>query len=165
MAGPTDIIATLVNIVEGVTPRTMAARAFAASESVAGGFSRDILEDPSRGDTRSFVVRLSDDVPRDDGACGIPGLRLRAVFDIKILYKLADFTLPAMLAAMGEDAGAIIRATQSVTAWDTATTGIVTVVPGEQLTREPAEQDTDTGTRTIGQILTIPLPIVYREAL
>lgn len=164
MAGPTDIIATLTNIVESVTPRTMSARAFAASESATGGFSRDIIEDPSRGRTRSFVVRLSDDMPRDDGAAGTPGRRLRAVFDVKVLYLSSDLTLPAMLAAMGEDAGAIIRATQSVPAWDVATTGIVTVVPGEQLTREPAEQDTETGSRTIGQFLTIPLPIVYREA-
>lgn len=164
MAGPTDIITTLAGIVAGLTPRTMADRGFAAAESVAGGFSRDVIDDPSRGRTRSFAVRLSDDMPKDDGAAGTPGLRLRATFEIKVLYLAADFALPAMQAAMSEDAGSIIRATQSVAAWDTSTTGIVSVVPGEQPTREPAEQDTDSGTRTIGQILTIPLPVIYREA-
>lgn len=164
MGGIRLITERLGAIVSALTPKTDgASHPFRLAED-GTGYVRDLLEEPSRYPTRSFVVRSPDTMPMDDGEAGVPGGRLRTTLSIQVLYLLADMPVSTLLESMAEDCAAIIRATQVTPDWQTPTTGIISIVPGEQPTREPAEQDSSTGTKVLGHVLTIPLPIIYREA-
>ena len=164
MGGIRLIVERLGAIVSSLTPKTEGtSHPFTLAES-GTGYVPDMLEEPARYSTRSFVIRAPDTMPMDDGEAGSPGRRLRTTLAVQVLYLLADMPISTLLESMAEDCAAIIRATQVTPDWQTPTTGIMSVVPGEQPTREPADQDAATGSKTIGHVLTIPLPIIYREA-
>ena len=150
-----DRIAALVS---GATPRSESSRPFILAEQD-GAWTPDIIDDPSRGQTRDFVVRPSDLMPLDDGEAGTPAGRLTAIIEVKVVYLYSQIDRARRFDLAQEDCATIQAAIQQHLQWDCATTGIISIAPALQSTREALDQ----GDTEVGFVLNIPNPVTYRE--
>ncbi|PHR17666.1 MAG: hypothetical protein COA38_20590 [Fluviicola sp.] len=162
MGGMRIIVDTIASIVSGITPKSSASIPFILAEND-GAHTPDIIANPAQGTSRMFVVRPSDQPAVDDGEAGTPALRLRAIVNVMVIYKYSELDQAQRMDMMQEDVASIMRALQDVNAWDRPTTGILSISPAEQPTREVLDQESASGAVEVGFVLTIPNPVIYRE--
>jgi len=151
----------IAELVTAVVPTNDPTTPFTRTEADTKGRVKDIIKDPARAITRQFVVRLLDQMPKDDGEAGTPAGRLSQLIAVQVVYKHAKNGLPVpwTQAQMAEDCYAIQNALQNVLNWDRPNTGIMSIVPAEQPTNEPLDSDE----QEVGRLLTIPHRVIYRE--
>lgn len=159
--GARAIINKLSELITAVTPTTEPGIPFSRVEADNKGRALDVIGNPAKAITRQFAVRTSDQMPKDDGEAGTPAGRLRQLFEVQVVYKSGkqNLPIPYLQSMMAEDCASIQRALQNVIGWDRPTTGIMSVVPAEQPTNEPLDNED----QEVGRLLTIPHQIVYRE--
>lgn len=106
--------------------------------------------------TRFFELRL-DSFGIDDGEAGLSGRR-RATINLRVRYDIGE--LHFMERMIAEDAAALL-VTLKGPQYNLATTGIVSVIPGEPTT----EPILDPTTEALSLVLTFPFTLLYLEAL
>ena len=106
--------------------------------------------------TRFFELRL-DRFGIDDGEAGLSGRR-RATVNLRVRYDIGE--LHFMERMIAEDAAALL-VTLKGPQYNLASTGIVSVIPGEPTT----EPILDPTTEALSMVLTFPFDLLYLEAL
>lgn len=106
--------------------------------------------------TRFFEIRL-ESFGIDDGATGLSGRR-RARCILRVKYEIGE--LIYMERMIAEDASALL-VTLNGPSYSLATTGIISLIPGEPTT----EPTIDPTTEATSIILTFPFDLLYLEAL
>ena len=153
------IRSTMAQIVMRVTPKTESGIPFKLAEDPDLGVTPDIIEEPGKASIRNFVIRPTQAMPGDDGEAGTPAGRLAAPMAVQIVYPIRGIDRGRLWMAAGEDAAMIQRAMQVVVDWDRPNTGIISIDPGANVTREDLSQ----GDRDSAIGLTIPFIVRYRE--
>ncbi len=148
----------MAEIVESVDPIFQPDHPFSRVEADTKGTVTDIIVDPNKAISRQFVVRLADQMPKDDGESGARPTRFTTAILVQVLYKTNKPTA-WLEAQMAEDGALIQYAMQDPLAWDCSSTGIMSIAPAEQ----PTSLELDSEETTVARLLTLPYMTTYRE--